>query len=159
MSASRVACAGLAVMIAVAGTMVVPGLSHVARSSEIAHRVSPKGDRVASVRAKPVSSVAAFLASGGRDDFAVTLRDRHGAVVYASDRRRQVTRVAKDTHIAAIPVPGGSAAPGEPAADAMPAAAPSRPAPAVRRVPVGCDRLVSALVRSAAADIPGRCTT
>lgn len=154
MSASRVLSAGLTAMIAVGATLVVPSLSDAARSSEMTKRTSAKGDRIApGERARSGSTVAAALSSGGRHDFAVTLRDRHGAVVYASDRAREVTRVAKNTEIAGIPVPG------EPVAQAMPVVSPTPRTPAVRRVPVGCDRLVSALVRSAAADIPGRCTT
>lgn len=153
MSASGTCSAGFTVMIAVMATMIVPSLSDVARSSEMAKRVAPKGDRVVGVRTASSSTVAASLSTGGRHDFTVTLRDRHGAIVYVSDRLLETTRVAKNTEIAGIPVPG------EPVAQAVPAAVTMQPAPRVRRMPVGCDRLVSVLVRSAAADIPGRCTT
>lgn len=154
MSASRVLSAGLTATIAVCATLVVPSLSDAARSSEMTKRISAKGDRIApGARARSGSTVAAVLSSGGRHDFTVTLRDRHGAIVYASDRAREVTSVAKNTEIAGIPVPG------EPVAQATPVVSRTARTPTVRRVPVGCDRLVSSLVRSAAADIPGRCTT
>lgn len=151
MSTSRVSSAGLTVMFVVAATMIAPGLFDVARSSERVARVSVKGNRVAVVRDASRSTVAAALSSGGRDNFTVTLRDRHGAVVYVSDRLNQVTRVAKNTNIVAIPVPS------ELVTQAVPVS--SQPTPRIRRVPVGCDRLVSVLVKSAAADIPGRCMT
>ena len=153
MSISRVSSAGLSVIIAVAATTIVPSMFDVARSSERVTRISVKGDRVAVVQRASQSTVAAALSSGGRNDFTVTLRDRHGAVVYVSDRLNEVTRVAKNTEIAAVPVPS------EPVTQAVPVASSSQPAPRVRRVPVGCDRLVSVLVKSAAADIPGRCMT
>ncbi len=137
--------------------MVVPSMSDVARSSEMTKRISAKGDRLAPyVHSMSSSTVAAAVSSGGRENFTVTLRDRHGAVVYASDRLREVTRIAKNTEIAGIPVPVEPAAQ---ATDASMPTAPVRTAPLVRRVPVGCDRLVSVLVRSVAAEIPGRCMT
>lgn len=153
MSAARISSAGLTVMIAVAATMVVPSLSGVARSSEMATRISVKGDRIATLRGASRSTVATVLSTGGRHNFTVTLRDRHGVVIYVSDRLNEVTRVAKNAEIAGIPGPS------EPVAQAVPVSSPSQPAPRVRRVPVGCDRLVSVLVKSAAADIPGRCMT
>lgn len=154
MSAPRVVSAGLTATIAVLAMLVSPSLSDAARSSEMTTRISAKGDRITpGTRAGSGSKVAAALSSGGRGDFTVTLRDRHGSVVYMSDRARAMTRVAKNVEIAGIPVPS------EPVSQATPIASPTPRTPTVRRMPVGCDRLVSALVRSAAADIPGRCTT
>jgi hypothetical protein len=78
----------------------------------------------------------------------LTMRDRHGAVVYEAIEEARSTRVTKNAEVPSLP-----------SIVARPASV-ERPREIGRsKVPVGCDRLVSALVRSASADQVGRCVT
>jgi hypothetical protein len=75
------------------------------------------------------------------------MRDGKGRIVYESSQADRVTRVSKNAVLPPLP----SATPPGPVI--------VRPRPAGQVVPVGCDRLVSALAKSALSGVAGRCVT
>lgn len=114
-----------------------------------------KGDRAAIVTQAPLAAVASAMTAGGSRDRVVIMRDAAGQIVYRSDAATSVTRASRGVQFTSVPVPTDEAQP----APSQPAA--TRPTHETRtRVPVGCDRLVSSLVKSAAASSRiGRCIT
>jgi hypothetical protein len=117
--------------------------------------VATKGDRLA----RPVQSRARHVAestvsAGASQNLSVTMRDRLGRVIYASDAAAGVTSVSRNAEFAELPVQGRSTTAAREALGAKQAAPTS-----LGKIPVGCERAVSALTRSAAARVIGRCVT
>lgn len=113
--------------------------------SSLGTQVSSKGDRLTKLPPADIRPVASVEVSGAQSGPDIVMRDRGGAVVFMTSQDRGVARVAKNVQIA-------------------PPARPQEPhlherSRAHNKVPVGCERVLSALVRSAWASQISKCVT
>jgi hypothetical protein len=113
----------------------------------VARSALAKGDRTVPARLGR-SGPAVAVESMGSSVEALTMRDGTGRIVYEASHIDRTTSVSKNIVLPPLP----SAVP------PSPVVVRPRP-PAGQAVPVGCDRLVSALVKSALSSVAGRCVT
>jgi hypothetical protein len=130
----------------------VPGVSDAAsgQAAAVESRVAVKGDLLMPHQPAAHAEVVSSRIEGDAEKASVLMRSRVGALVYHSDAAARVTMAAKN--VVLPPLPERMAA--KPASPVASAAA----APTVRgKLPVGCERIVSVLVKSAERDRIGRC--
>ena len=139
----------------------VPGISDAATSkghsssaaSPASSRVSGgKGDLLTAPRPSARHEVTIIRIEG--EHAAVSMRTRAGDLAYHADGAAGLSVAAKNVVLPRAPDPMTSPA-ATPAAAAPEPAAPALAGP--RKMPVGCERLVSVLVKSAERDRIGRC--
>jgi hypothetical protein len=138
---------------------LVPGISDAAtgidagRQPVTASAAAGKGDLLAAPRPVARHEVASIRMDGG--NAALSMRTRAGTVVYEADGTAGLSVAAKNVVLPPAPEPMKEVAP--------PAAAPQAPVAQnaikaePRKMPIGCERLVSVLVKSAERDRLGRC--
>jgi hypothetical protein len=86
---------------------------------------------------------------------ALSMRTRAGLVVYEADGTAGLSVAAKNVVLPPAPEPMKDVAPRAAAPEAPVAQVPAKAEP--RKMPIGCERLVSVLVKSAERDRLGRC--
>jgi hypothetical protein len=154
-------CAGLACVALVLASFV-PGVSdaatgegQVAAAPAARTSVMRKGDRLQVHRGAVRQDVASTDVAGDPGRASIFMRTRVGIVAYKADEVAGVTAATKNVSIPALPARMAA----KPAAASTVMAAPavaSQPA-ARAALPVGCERLVSVLVKSSERDRVGRC--
>jgi hypothetical protein len=131
----------------------VPGVSDAAaRLDSPAHHVSRKGDMLDVYRPVARAEIAATSVEGEAGRAVVSMRTRTGQVAYKADAAEAVTAIAKNVAVPPVPERKVGAAMSGRSATGLAA-----PATARSLVPVGCERMISVLVKSAERDRIGRC--
>lgn len=131
------------------GTYANTALGGLASPAEAASP-SARGDRLAApvpVAPRPVGTVEVV----GLDGATVILRDKAGEVVFRHDGARNTTIVSRDVDMPTITVRQRNDSP-------VLQQPPQKPAAPARRT-VGCEGIVSSLVKSEVARIPSLCVT
>lgn len=142
----------------------VPGISDAATGIGERHPLAnsasgpasgSKGDLLTAPRPVARNEVASIRIDG--EHAAISMRNRAGDVVYHADNAAGLSVAAKN--VVLPPTPDRMKAPTEtPVATQAPALQGPAPAKAgPRKLPIGCERLVSVLVKSAERDRVGRC--
>jgi len=136
----------------------VPGISDAAtgssdRSSASIPVSGSKGDLLAVRRPVARNEVTIIRIEG--EHAAVSMRTRAGELVYHADGAAGLSVAAKN--VVLPPAPDRMTSPAVAPAARPEAAAPTLIKAEPRKMPVGCERLVSVLVKSAERDRVGRC--
>jgi hypothetical protein len=110
-----------------------------------------KGHRIAAHAVPAAPRPVATIEVLGLDGATIILRDNGGEIVYRHDGARNTTIVSRDVDLPTITVRDRADSPVQP----QPAQKPAAPA----RKTVGCEGVVSTLVKSEVARIPSLCVT
>ncbi|KAA2237224.1 hypothetical protein [Salinarimonas soli] len=113
--------------------------------------VSTKGNRMAASAGPAAPRPVATIEVLGLDGATVILRDKAGEIVYRHDGARNTTIVSRDVDLPTITVRERADSPTQP----QPVQKPATPS----RKTVGCEGVVSTLVKSEMARIPSLCLT
>jgi hypothetical protein len=113
--------------------------------------VAAKGHRLTAPAVPAAPRPVATIEILGLDGATVILRDRGGEIVYRHDGTRNTTIVSRDVDLPTVTVRDRADSP----VQLQPAQKPAAPA----RKTVGCEGVVSTLVKSEVARIPSLCVT
>lgn len=118
-----------------------------------------KGDRLPIARPSPRLVAVSAVEVAGEDQTAVVLRDRSGQVLYRSDLLTMTTEVSKNADIPSITVREASQVPTKSQPEPVPERKEGLDDKAKRRVPAGCESVVSPLVKHELRRVSSLCLT